>query len=212
MTIPVGQIMNAEIVVKGTMATGGSNTVNVASVYHYRRIANVVNADKAALETAFQAAVGAKLLLAMNARFTQSFTSVRWINDPMDQALDFAEAGVGAVAGEPQSSLDAAYLLLRTGFKGKSFRGSKHYAPLSEADSTLGDTLNAAAIVRMTAIATALITPIVDATPNTWILQVYSRVLSQFVVLPAVVAYDVTQILVNKRIGRMKRREVKSVY
>lgn len=212
MTIPVGQIMNAEIVVKGTMATGGSNTVNVASVYHYRRIANVVNADKAALEAAFQAAVGAKLLLAMNARFTQSFTSVRWINDPMDQALDFAEAGVGAVAGEPQSSLDAAYLLLRTGFKGKSFRGSKHYAPLSEADSTLGDTLNAAAIVRMTAIATALITPIVDATPNTWILQVYSRVLSQFVVLPSVVAYDVTQILVNKRIGRMKRREVKSVY
>jgi hypothetical protein len=198
---------------KGVAAAGGSNAVNIDNVYHYRRTTTVNPVNKANVEAAFQAGPVAKILLALNARYTQVSTSVRWIDDALDQALPFPETGVGAVAGDSQSTIDAVYILFRTGVKGRSYRGSKHYAPISEADATVGDILNAAAIARFTAIMTALATPIVDADGNTWVIQVLSRVLSQTEVNPTnIVASDVTSLLLNKRIGRMKRRETSSVY
>jgi hypothetical protein len=213
MTIPANQIIHAEIQMQGVAAPGGSNSVNIDNVYHYRRTTTVNPVTKAALEAAFQAGPVASILLALNARYTQSATTVRWIDDALDQALPFAEAGVGAVAGDPQSTIDAVYIKMRTGVKGRSYRGSKHYAPLSEADATIGDVLNAAAITRFGAIITALNTPLVDGNGNTWVLQVFSRTLSQTLINPTnIVANDVTSILLNKRIGRMKRRETKSVY
>lgn len=213
MAIPANQIIHAEIQFKGIASAGGSNAVRIDNVFHYRRTTTVNAPSKTALETAFQAGPVAAILLALNARFTQTANTVRWIDDALDQALPIAESGVGAVAGDPQSTIDAVYVLLRTGIKGKSYRGSKHFGPLSEADATVGDILNAAAITRFGVVIAAMAASLIDSNGNTWVPQVFSRTLSQVDDNPTtVVANDVTSILLNKRIGRMKRREVESVY
>ena len=213
MSIPAASIVNAEIIATGIAAAAGGGSKNIDNVYHFRRTTTVNTPDKAVLETAFQSSIAATVLLALNARYTQTLNSVRWINDPLDQAFPFPESGVGAVAGDSMASMCQVYINMRTGIKGRSYRGNKKYGPLSEADTTTtSDILNAAAITRFTAIITALGTPFTDANGNTWVLQVYSRTLDKLVVKPAVAANDVTALLLNKRISRIKRREIKSVY
>ena len=137
------------------------------------------------------------------------------INDPLDVATIYPQVAQGMVMGDSMPTLNSAYLLLRTAFRGKSYRGFKRLGPLSEADTTAAteDTFNAAAITRFQALRLALITPLVDASPNQWTLEVVSRFLSNFEVTPCTVeSADVNEILLNKRITRSKRREVASVY
>jgi hypothetical protein len=215
MPIPANLITHAEIITRGIITAGGSNTKNTVTVYHYRRTTVVNPLSKPNLDTVFDATVTAAVALALNNRWTQSNNSVRWIDDALDAPAFFNHAAVGAVAGDGMTTIEAAFLLLKTGLRGKSYRGSKHYGPLSEADCTApnDDIFNAAALARMVAIATALGTALVDASGNTWVLQVVSTKLSQLLVNPTtVVANDVTTIQVNKRVGRLKRREAASVY
>lgn len=215
MAIPANQIINAEVIMQGLIASGGSNAVNTQFIFQYRRIGVAVAPTKTALATAFQAGPGVAIVAALNARWSEAFVSVRWINDALDQAVPFANVNAGAIAGDSLASHVAAFILFRTGIKGRSYRGGKHFGPFSEADVTTAndDIFNAAATTRLGTIATALATPLVDATPNTWNLSIYSRVLSQSRQNPTtIVANDVATILVNKRVANMKRRQVKSVY
>ena len=108
-----------------------------------------------------------------------------------------------------------AFLYFKSVLRGRSYQGKKFLSPLSESDSTAGtaDLFNAAAIVRLQAIANAHTAGFTDAGGNVWIPVVWSRFLSDMTVSPCViVSSDVAQGLVNKRIGRFKRRQVSSVY
>jgi len=207
--------LHAELIVYGRTASGGSGVISTVTTFHYRRNAVVVAADKTALEAAFQAAIVVPFAAALNNRWTQDYNTCRLINDPLDVATITPRAVVGGVAGDSMPTFSCGYILLRSAFRGKSYRGFKRIGPLSEADATAAfeDIFNAAAIARMTTLRTAMITPLVDASPNTWTLEVVSRVLSNFDVTPCVVeASDVAEILLNKRITRSKRREVASSY
>lgn len=215
MALPTSAITYAEVIAKGVASAQGSGPVNVISVFHYQRNNNFKPLDKAALESVFQSAVVAKLLLAVNNTYTQSWVSVRWIEDPTDAAQEFAEVGVGAVAGDRLATFNSAYLLLKSSLRGKSFRGSKHIGPLSEADTTAGtgDILNAAALLNFGALAVAVAGTLTDSANNAWSPVVLSRKLSNFAVTPCLIAASgVTAVLVNKRIGTMRRRKVASVY
>jgi len=215
MAIPANQIIHAEIACKGLITAGGSNSINTQFLFQYRRTSVVNVPDKAALDTAFQAGPVAKIILALNARWSQQTNEVRWLNDALDQAVPFTHVNVGAIAGDAMPSHVAVFMLFRTGIKGRSYRGGKHFGPFSESDATAGgdDVLNAAAIVRVQAIATALATPLTDANGNVWNLCVFSRSLSTLSPNPTdIVANDVTTILFNKRLGNMRSRQVKSVY
>jgi hypothetical protein len=215
MPIPVNQILNAEILLHGAIAAGGSNNALTVNTFHYRRTANVLPVSKAGLDAIFQSTVVIPLGAALNVRFLQAFNTVRWINDAVDAPVQFNHAVAGAVAGDSMTTIEAAFILLKSALKGKSYRGGKHFGPLSEADTTLGteDIFNAAALVRWGAVLTALATPLVDGAGNTWLLEIVSRKLSQLLVNPTnVVSNDVSSFLLNKRIGRLRRRERKSVY
>lgn len=215
MSIPTADIVHAEVIMRGLIAAGGSNSVNTQFVFQYRRTAVVVTPTKTALATVFQAGPGAAIVAALNARWSEQTVSVRWIDDALDQEVPFANVNAGAIAGDSLASHIAQFMLFRTGIKGRSYRGGKHFGPFSETDVTAGtdDVFNAACLARITTIATALATPLVDATPNTWKLQVFSRVLSQTRQNPTnIVANDVATILINKRVANMKRRQVKSAY
>ncbi len=215
MAIPLTDVTHAEIIMQGAMASEGSNTVNTQFVFQYRRTSTAVSPTKAALDAIFQTTVADKVVLALNLTWSQSLNSVRWIDDALDQAQPFTHVNAGAVTGDRMASHLAAFVLFRTGIKGRSYRGGKHFGPLSESDTTAGtaDILNAAAITRFGTIITGLGTTLVDSTTNQWKLCVFSRVGS--IVKPnptTIVTNDVSTILLNKRIGNMRRRQVKSVY
>jgi len=215
MPVADNKLLHAEIICYGDIASGGSSTVRTVTTFHYRRNAVVVPANKAALDTIFQANIVVPLAAMLNNRWTQSRNTVRLINDPLDVATVFPHAAVGAIAGDSMPTEACGYLLLRTGFRGKNYRGFKRFGPMSESDATAAfeDVWNAATIARITTWRTALITPLVDASPNTWTLEVISRELSQLDVVPTTVeCADVNEILLNKRITRSKRRLVRSVY
>jgi len=207
--------LHLEAVVYGTVASGGSSTIRTVTTFHYRRNAVVVPLDKGAFDTAFQAAIVVPLAALLNNRWTQTYNTIRAINDPLDVATIFPHAAVGAIAGDSMPTFSCGYILCRTAYRGKSYRGFKRIGPMSEADATAAfeDVFNAAALARITTLRTALITPIVDATPNTFTFEIVSRKLSNFEVTPCVVeSADVAEIITNKRITRSKRREVISQY
>jgi len=215
MPIPLNQVTTAEIVVRGLIASGGSNAVNTNFVFHYRRTAVAVNPTKIALHNAFQLGPMIPIAAALNVGWSAALNDIRWVNDAQDQYVSFANASVGAIAGDRLSTVAAVYLLFRTGLRGRAYRGSKHLGPFSESDVTAAneDLLNAAAQVRILAINTALATPLVDATGNTWNFTLLSRSLSQLTLNPTTVTVnDITQLLFNKRVGTMRRRQAASVY
>jgi len=211
----VGQVTHAQIIVYGQIAASGSNAVNTVNVFNYRRTGVVIGPSKVDLDTMFQSTVVAPLLAALNVRWGQLRNSIRWLNDAEDLPFEISHPNNGSVAGDSMTGNEIVSLRLRTAKRGRSYRGSCHLGPLSEADSTTGasDVLNAAAIVRFQAVVTGLATTLNTADGNSWKLQVFSRLLSQALTNPTnIVANDVVQVSLNQRISDMARRRVKSIY
>lgn len=215
MPIPLSSVTQIEVAAFGIVAAGGSNTRASVATFQYRRTATVLTISKTAVETAFQAAIMIPLTNALNARYAQTFNTVRFLNDATDFPNQVTRAVAGQIAGESLTTAESLFLLLRTGLRGKSYRGSKKLFPFSETDTTLAtaDLWNAGALARFATLAAAILAGFTDATGNVWIPQVVSRKLSQLTVNPTtVIGNDVTSVLVNKRVGTMRKRKVKSVY
>lgn len=215
MPIPGPQQIHVEAVLNGAIAAGGSGNVLTANVFHFRRTSTVAVLSKAAFDTAFQAAIAVPLAACLNARWGQTRNDVRIIDDANDAYVPFAHVVAGAIAGESMESYATAFILLKTGLRGKNYRGSKKIGPFSESDTTTPnfDVFNAGAIGRLNTLITALGTPFVDANGNTWNLQVFSTSLSQVRINPTnVVANDVTTIALNTRVSTLIKRKRKSVY
>lgn len=212
MPIPANQIVVAEITLVASMVAAGGRVVPVHNVFHYARNSTVNPVGKTQLSTAFQAALVVPLALALNVRWEQSKNVIRWIDDAQDVPLDVAAAAVGAIATDSYDSRSAVFMLMKTNLRGRSYRGSKHFAPLSEADTT-GDVLTGAGLARWQTAQAAVDAVLVDALGNTWVPCVFSRTLSQIIVNPTFVVYtQVQQTLLNKAVGQMKRRNAGSAY
>jgi hypothetical protein len=206
---------NVEIHIKGTISAAGSNNRLTDWAFYFARNSLVPTLNKAGIDTAFQAAIMVPLGAALNNRFLQSQNTVRFPDDATDAPVAFNHAVVGAVAGDSMPTLCQAFMLFRTGLRGKHYRGSKKFGPLSESDTTAAtaDLLNAGAQANWAAVAAAILAGFTDAQGNTWIPTVLSKGLSQLRTNPTtIVASFVTQVLTRKSIGRIKKREVKSVY
>jgi hypothetical protein len=205
----------AELILKGNMSAQGSNTINVVNVFHYARTAGTGAPDKASLATSFQTIVLPSILAVLNNSLTYTDISVRWFDDVEDPFLDVTISKPGGVSGDRMAPQNAVFILLRTGKRGKSFKGGHHFGPLSESDTTApaSDVLNAAALSNWTNVELNLKANLSDSGSNTWTPFIFSRRKSQFKTNPTnIVGATVAQALINKRIGRMRHREVKSVY
>jgi hypothetical protein len=215
MSIPQSQMFTAEILLLGICGAGGSNSRQTNFSFHYKRPTGSPGLTVAALDAVFQANIVAPIAALLNADWTQVGNSIRFIDDATNAPVLTTHASVGAIAGDRMSTVLSSFQLFQTGVRGKNYRGAKHYFPLSESDTTSGtdDLLNAAALARYATLRTALLTPLTDANTNVWSLCVLSRSLSQLRVNPTtVIVNSVSQVLTNKRIGRMRHRAVKSVY
>jgi len=216
MPIPSNQVQIAEIVTTCTAAAAGSNSRPIQIVTHWRRTATVLAVPKTPIDTAYQASIVVPIMAALNVRCTQANNSVRFPNDAQDARQFFTHAVVGSIAGDSMPSDQAAYLLIRTALRGRSYKGSKHLGPMSESDTTIAtdDLFNAACLARLATIAAAIIAGFTDSTTNVWVPCILSRKdPAQYQVNPTnVITNDVVSVLVNKRVGRMGHRQVKSVY
>lgn len=216
MPIPSNQIRVAEIIMNGVVAAGGSTSRITNWPFHYRRDTITTPPSKTSLETVFNTTVVAPILLAVQADYTQTSNSVRWVDDATDPPQYVTRAGTGAIATDRMPTDQAVFILATTALKGRSYKGGKHFFPVAEAHTTTGasDVLNAGAITLYNAIATALLTPLVDADGNTWRYQVLSRKEpAQYKVNPTtVVVNQVIATRLNKRLGSMTHRKVRSIY
>lgn len=212
MPIPANAIKDCQIIINGTAATGGSTVTPSINVFSYQRTTTVNPFTKTALNTIFQATVMAPLLAAMNIRYTPTNLTIRILNDYNDAPTVFAVAGVGAIATDSIPSDDAVYYLFRTALRGRNYRGSKHFGPLSEIDTT-NDLLTGAGLARWNTVKAALLSALVDANGNAWLPTVLSRQKSNLKLQPIaqVAANEVTEVLLDLNVGTMRRRRSKTV-
>lgn len=205
-----------EIVVKGVIAAGGSNARNTTNIFHFRRTIAGAAEVKANIDGAFQAVVPTAMASALSVRWTQVANTIRYLDDATDPPLSFPHALVGAIAGDSLPMTNTVYFLQKTAKKGKSYRGNKKVGPIAESDTSGGtdDLLNAAALVRWALVASAFGAGFTDANLNSFLPIVVSRKPpSQLLINPVtIVSNDMTSTVVRKSIGRLRKREAKSVY
>jgi len=216
MPIPMNEVEHVEVNMKGLITGGGSDAVRTNFVFHFRRTAVAIDPTKTAINTAFQTAISNVIDDALNVDWSATTNSIRYIDDALDAPVDFANASVGVITGDRLASFCTAFLLMRTSLRGQNYRGSKRLGPFSESDITHADgcdIFNAAAVTRLEAIATAILNGFTDATTNVWVPCVLSRELSVLASNPTIVqTADVTQVLVNQRVGTDTRRKAASIY
>src|ERR1700681_4120147 len=100
-------------------------------------------AGTADIENKFQAAIGAKVLLALSIDYAQTNTLIRFLDDALDLAVSFTEAGVGNVALPRAPDYVTSCLRFYTATRGKFARGKKYYSPIATA-GIVGDVLSGA--------------------------------------------------------------------
>jgi len=207
---------HAHVQMNGVVAAGGSNSRFFSYQFYFRRTSTTAAFVHSVIETAFQSSVAVPVMAALNARGQQTNNAVRCLNDPQDPFRFAARTVAGGVSGESMTTINSVFVLLRTNTRGRSYLGKKHFFPLSESDTTLStaDLLNPTSQALWATAVAAIAAGFTDGLGNPWIPVVYSRKLSKPALLPVatIVSADVTQVLLNKRIGRMGHREVKSVY
>jgi hypothetical protein len=205
----------AEVVMKGNVASAGSTSKPFAHVFHFKRTTDVNVWDNAAIEAAFQTAIAVPIMAAVNLRAQQAVNDVRCIDDANNAYTSVPRAVIGAITGDSMPLANTGYMLLRTGFRGKNWRGNKKFFPLSETDTTIGtaDLLNAASLIKFNAIGTALLAGFTDANGNIFKFGIFSRRISMIESNPTFVQFtQVIACLMNSRIGRSKKHEPSSVY
>jgi len=205
----------AQINMRGIISSAGGSSVNAENIFYFRRTTTVNVLAEASVEAAFQANVVLPILAALNLRYTQTRNSVRFINDVTRPFVDVARAIAGSITGDSMPVNTSLYLLSRTAFRGRSFKGGKFFFPLSESDSTTAtaDIINAGALGRFQTAAAAWLAGFTDSNSNLWVPCVLSKKNSNLTIQPCVVATsDITQVLVNQRLSKQKKHNIDSVY
>lgn len=199
-------LLIAEIVLKASVASGGGDATSTANVFHFKRDGTVNPWSAAAICTAFATAIGVPLKAALHQDAGSFLLSMRNVNDAMSAPVEQTMAGAGAIATERMPSYVSVCMHLKTGVRGKNYRGRKHFSPIAEADTT-GDILTGAGLTRWEAVRDAILAGFTDADTNVWVPVVVSPSLSTLGTNPTTVIYTaVNSILLNTEVGTMKRR------
>lgn len=203
----------AEVVYRGhTVESNGGNRPTL-NVYHFLRRPSVTAPVEVSLMNAVAGVVDAPLSAAYSNTYVADSMSGRFMDNPASLAVSQMNAIAGAITGDRMPSGNGAVTVqLKTNGRGANYRGSKHFSPIAESDTTL-DNLNAGAITRWTAVSAALnsMSGLVDSDGNVWDQIVLSQDLSELTATPALFtgAYVVNTVL-NQQVGTMRRRRQKS--
>jgi hypothetical protein len=212
-THPLAQVTDEvlECIVLGTMADGGGGAKKAQNVFYYRKTLNNAATSKAQFVTAFTTTVITPLLAAASSRYNPNYGKVRNIQNVADLASTIAIAGVGAIATDSQPTDDAVVVLLKSLTRGRQCMGRKHFAGSNEADTTK-DLLNAGGVTAWGAVRDALKTVLIDAGGNGWTPFVLGRSASQLKAPVKIYGANVSDAILLKTIGTMRKRRTPTVY
>lgn len=206
----------ARVVMRGQLATTGGEVKKCYNVFDFRRVVGSVAPVKANIDTIFWTTIAGVLAPATVSRYTVPDRTWRFLDDPSDAEVAFNSAPLAGEQdeGDGYASDSAVYYLFKTGARGRSFKGSKHFGGLCE-DDTVNDQLNASGITLWGAVKTNLttmaVTGLVEGS-NTWRLVVVSTLLSDLEAYPAIITgADVTEVQMNLTIGTMGHRRQKTI-
>jgi hypothetical protein len=181
------------------------------NIFHFRNTSNAGAVNMQNIVDAFATNFTTAILPTMNARAAQADAVARPLDDPSSLgATSVIGAGnPGGVATDSYDMASAVSIDLLTDGRGRSFRGRKHFAPLSEADTT-GDELTGGGLTAWQAVAGYMASPwtIFDGISTVVTLTVLSRQLS--VLSGPSIAFtgaDVVNAICQPIVGTMRKRK-----
>jgi len=196
-----------QIVQIGHAASGTEpRTKPVINVHNFKRAAILPTLSKANIRTAFNANVQTLLSALLSVSYIADWNDIRFLDDPLDPYDRAASAIDGGVSGDSLPSIVNVTQQLKTGIRGRTYRGSKHYGPIAESTTTL-DQLQATPYGLWQTFLGYYIGGFTDSDGNVWTPVVVSQKFSTFNPTTAVVsAATVTMGLTNQTLGYMRRR------
>lgn len=198
-----------ELKMNGIVAASSGGNKPFSFVFHYR-LTSVAIPTPADVITRFDNVIAPGIVNLLNVDWTGTTYDCRNMEDAFTQYFSATNGQVGATTGDRLPMDMAVAMLYRTTERGRNFRGGKHFGPITEAD-TLKDELTTGKLTSWQAVAAALK---VDLASGAWNLRpiVFSPTLSQTRTNPTrLVGAEVSNILVNKTIGTMRRRRERTV-
>lgn len=202
----------AEYVLQEYVADANGNSSNFVNVLHYQNSVPGVVTTETVLMTAIRTVLNAVLPSALSVTSLGKTSKLRFMDSPVSGYVAGTTYTAGNVTGDRLPTFNAAVNRLTTGVRGRNYRGSKHWGPLAESQTTL-DELNSGALAFYAAVAGALWNGgagFATSGGGLWKLVVLSSVLSDFTASPAVfTGAVVTGVTTNKEVGTMRRRKEK---
>jgi hypothetical protein len=200
-----------EISMQGTVVETGGTTRNIFNIFHYYQNPNQPSPPSAVVvANAFIAGPWAAVLALLSIGYVGVQTLARYLDVSTNAFANANAPGNGALALPRQPAQQAVVGFYRSGIRGKSFRGSKHFGPLATAAVT-GDEIAAASVAAWQAANTGLVANI-TAGGQTFTPCVVSKTLSQLRTDPvSIIGAALLTGLTNKTIGTMRHRKEKTV-
>jgi len=198
--------------IEAVVDANGLSTI-VVNVLHFKNTTPGVVCTESALMIAIKNALNTSLSAALSVASTGKKSELRFMDSPTFAFVVGSTYTAGAVTGDRLPMFNAVTHRLTTGVRGRSYKGSKHWAPIAESQTTLDD-LNGGATTLWNAVATALASMgtagLYPSGGSVWQLIVLSNLLSNLVSDPCVFTGAlVSGVTTNPTIGTMLRRKEK---
>jgi|SRR5882672_1265917 len=199
--------MILEVLVQANILNSGTPGRKSFNVFDFAPVAPPLVFSKNDLETSFITYFQGAVQALLHQDWSWYQASLRFIDDALDPYITYPVAIVGSETTDRAPGFQAVTLRYVTGVRGRSYRGSKHFSPIAEAD-TDGDSLTSGQFGAWGSAGSALQAGFTDGNGNQWIPVVVSRKLSQLIVNPTNVVFtNVIAVVPNIILGTMRHRK-----
>lgn len=201
-----------EVAFRGTLALPAPiPAIPVVSVFHLKRVVNTNPFDPTNVAAVMGSWYDDFPATAQATQFQVDQTEARQLDDPTAATGVDPTNRIGQITGDLYASDAAVYIQLKSGLRGRSYFGSKHFAAPVEAQITGGYLNTATGQPIWAPIAAGIldlaVTGVTDADGNVWKLIILSKQLSNLESSPATFTYAIpVSCPLNTRIGTMGRR------
>jgi hypothetical protein len=207
MAIADNLMLDFQLVVLGTYTPTGGESQLIVNVMAYRRTTTVTAHSNSAFITAWRTLVESTWLAAVSANYNLDTLKIRCLNDAEDPFVETTVNSPGTIAGQSLPGFNAMVISRRSSIRGRWAQGRTYINGVPESASE-GNTISAAQLVLLAALATDLNTAVVTAAAaNNYVPSIFSQTYSTIDVNPTTVV-NTQQATVEAQsvIGRMASR------
>lgn len=200
------------IQVRGSaLSTGEARVKTIYNVYDWKRTTTTGTPSKSQFQAAFKTAILTPLAACLSVSYVKAYTDTRWLDDPTDAYLVQTDGVNGTVTGDSLPSVNNVSMQLKSGLRGRNYRGAKRFGPIAESHTTL-DYLTGAAIALWATFQAAYLAGFTDAGGYVWLPHIVSQQKSVFTKTTATVSSkQCTTTIVNAYLGIMRKRSQERV-